>query len=66
MGIQEHRLSEVSGSGLLFFSLCNDYFSRQVLVDLQENPKASQEHMKNPLVMNKIQKLISSGIVQIK
>lgn len=38
----------------------------QVLVDLQENPKASQDHMKNPAVMSKIQKLISSGIVQMK
>ncbi|KAL8112359.1 hsp70-Hsp90 organizing protein 3-like [Apium graveolens] len=47
-------------------NILQDPVMRQVLVDLQENPKASQEHMKNPLVMNKIQKLISSGIVQIK
>ncbi|KAL9664037.1 hypothetical protein QQ045_019434 [Rhodiola kirilowii] len=37
-----------------------------VLVDFQENPKAAQDHMKNPMVMNKIQKLISAGIVQVK
>lgn len=46
-------------------NILTDPVMRQVLVDLQENPKASQEHMKNPLVMNKIQKLISSGIVQM-
>lgn len=38
----------------------------QVLVDFQENPKAAQEHTKNPMVMNKIQKLISAGIVQMR
>lgn len=38
----------------------------QVLVDFQENLKAAQEHTKNPMVMSKIQKLISAGIVQMK
>lgn len=38
----------------------------QVLVDFQENPKAAQEHAKNPMVMSKIQKLISAGIVQMR
>lgn len=38
----------------------------QVLIDFQENPKAAQEHTKNPMVMNKIQKLVSAGIVQIR
>ncbi|CAK9171146.1 unnamed protein product [Ilex paraguariensis] len=47
-------------------NILTDPVMRQVLVDLQENPKAAQEHMKNPRVMNKIQKLISSGIVQMR
>lgn len=38
----------------------------QVLTDFQENPKAAQEHTKNPMVMNKIQKLVSAGIVQLR
>lgn len=42
------------------------FFFEQVLSDLQENPAAAQKHMQNPMVMNKIQKLISSGIVQMK
>lgn len=40
--------------------------SMQVLVDFQENPKAAQEHTKNPMVMSKIQKLVSAGIVQMR
>ncbi|GER28016.1 stress-inducible protein [Striga asiatica] len=47
-------------------NILTDPVMRQVLVDLQENPKAAQEHTKNPLVMNKIQKLISAGIVQMR
>ena len=38
----------------------------QVLIDFQENPKAAQEHTKNPMVMNKIQKLVTAGIIQIR
>ncbi|XP_021277356.1 hsp70-Hsp90 organizing protein 3-like [Herrania umbratica] len=47
-------------------NILSDPVMRQVLIDFQENPKAAQEHMKNPLVMNKIQKLVSAGIVQIR
>lgn len=47
-------------------NILTDPVMRQVLVDFQENPKAAQDHMKNPLVMNKIQKLISAGIVQVR
>ncbi|KAJ8767688.1 hypothetical protein K2173_018246 [Erythroxylum novogranatense] len=47
-------------------NILSDPVMRQVLVDLQENPKAAQQHMKNPMVMNKIQKLINAGIVQIR
>ncbi|KAK9716432.1 hypothetical protein RND81_06G232800 [Saponaria officinalis] len=47
-------------------SILTDPVMRQVLVDFQENPKAAQEHTKNPMVMSKIQKLVSAGIVQIK
>ncbi|KAJ1416033.1 Tetratricopeptide-like helical domain superfamily [Sesbania bispinosa] len=47
-------------------NILQDPVMRQVLIDFQENPKAAQEHMKNPMVMNKIQKLISAGIVQMR
>ncbi|GMH26629.1 hypothetical protein Nepgr_028472 [Nepenthes gracilis] len=47
-------------------NILTDPVMRQVLMDFQENPKAAQEHMKNPMVMNKIQKLVAAGIVQTK
>ncbi|CAN8294041.1 unnamed protein product [Cochlearia groenlandica] len=47
-------------------NILTDPVMRQVLSDLQENPAAAQKHMQNPMIMNKIQKLINSGIVQMK
>ncbi|GAB2244852.1 hypothetical protein Droror1_Dr00000345 [Drosera rotundifolia] len=47
-------------------NILTDPIMRQVLIDFQENPKAAQEHMKNPMVKNKVQKLVSAGIVQVR
>ncbi|PNT54068.1 hypothetical protein POPTR_001G119500v4 [Populus trichocarpa] len=47
-------------------NILSDPVMRQVLVDFQENPKAAQEHTKNPMVMSKIQKLVHAGIVQMR
>lgn len=47
-------------------NILQDPVMRQVLIDFQENPKAAQEHAKNPMVMSKIQKLVSAGIVQMR
>ncbi|KAF8413015.1 hypothetical protein HHK36_000989 [Tetracentron sinense] len=47
-------------------NILSDPVMRQVLVDFQENPVAAQDHLKNPQVRSKIQKLVSAGIVQMK
>ncbi|XP_043717086.1 hsp70-Hsp90 organizing protein 3-like [Telopea speciosissima] len=47
-------------------NILSDPIMRQVLADFQENPSGAQEHLKNPQVMHKIQKLISAGIVQMR
>ncbi|QCD97832.1 stress-induced-phosphoprotein 1 [Vigna unguiculata] len=39
--------------------------AQEVLVDFKENPKAAQEHTKNPMMMNKIQKVVNVGIFQM-
>lgn len=46
--------------------ILSDPVMRQILMDFQENPKAAQDHLKNPDVMYKIQKLVSAGIVQVR
>ncbi|KAF5184837.1 Hsp70-hsp90 organizing protein [Thalictrum thalictroides] len=47
-------------------NILSDPVMRQVLQDFQENPKAAQDHLKSPEVMQKIQKLVAAGIVQLK
>jgi len=46
--------------------ILQDPAMRLILEQMQSDPKALQEHLKNPHIAEKIQKLIESGIVQIK
>ncbi|GMI92729.1 Hop3 [Hibiscus trionum] len=41
-----------------------DPIMRQVFNDFRKNPRAAQEHLKDPTVVNKIQKLIDAGLVK--
>jgi len=47
-------------------AILNDPVIRQILNDFNENPAAAQKAMADPLVANKIEKLIASGIVQTR
>eukprot|EP01018_Ginkgo_biloba_P037009 Gb_26337 [translate_table: standard] len=47
-------------------NILSDPVMRQILIDFQENPRAAQDHLKNPEIMHKIQKLVSAGIVQVR
>ncbi|KAG5675088.1 hypothetical protein PVAND_005020 [Polypedilum vanderplanki] len=46
-------------------SILKDPAMRLILEQMQSDPKAVQEHLRNPEVANKIQKLLESGIIQI-
>lgn len=41
-----------------------DPVMRQILSDAQQNPTALMDHMKNPMIGQKIQKLINAGIIR--
>jgi len=47
-------------------AIMTDPIMAQILQDMQADPKAAQEHLKNPLIMKKIQKLAAAGILQIR
>lgn len=46
--------------------ILTDPVMRQVLQDFQEDPKAAQQHLRQPEIMAKIQKLAAAGIIQLK
>ncbi|KAL7042523.1 hypothetical protein ACKWTF_001175 [Chironomus riparius] len=46
-------------------SILKDPAMRLILEQMQSDPKAVQEHLRNPEVASKIQKLLESGIIQI-
>jgi len=45
--------------------ILRDPIMNQILQDMQTNPKAIQEHLKNPAVNAKFQKLVNAGVVQL-
>lgn len=46
-------------------NIMTDPVMRQVLQDLQENPRTAQKHMQQPQIRMKLDKLIKSGIVRM-
>lgn len=44
----------------------NDPVMQQILQQAQGNPASLQDHMKNPIVRGKIQKLINAGIIRTR
>eukprot|EP01117_Protostelium_nocturnum_P008231 TRINITY_DN2937_c0_g1_i1.p1 TRINITY_DN2937_c0_g1~~TRINITY_DN2937_c0_g1_i1.p1 ORF type:complete len:557 (-),score=247.91 TRINITY_DN2937_c0_g1_i1:105-1775(-) len=46
--------------------ILSDVVMNQILQDMQSNPKAIQEHLKNPIVAAKFNKLVAAGIVSTR
>ncbi|GMH38183.1 hypothetical protein BSKO_06067 [Bryopsis sp. KO-2023] len=46
--------------------ILTDPVMSQVLRDFEQDPSGAQKHLKNPQIMSKLNKLISSGIIQMK
>ena len=47
-------------------SILSDPIMRQVLSEMQEDPRAAQKHMAHPDVAKKIDKLVAAGVIQIR
>ncbi|KAF8607480.1 hypothetical protein BDV93DRAFT_269181 [Ceratobasidium sp. AG-I] len=47
-------------------SIMNDPIMQSILQQAQQNPAALQDHMKNPGVSKKIQKLVAAGIIKTR
>jgi stress-induced-phosphoprotein 1 len=46
--------------------IMNDPIMQQILQQAQNNPGALQDHMKNPVVRGKIQKLMNAGVIRTR
>ena len=53
-----HCRTHLTGWGVLFVL--------QILQQAQQEPGALQDHMKNPIIRSKIQKLIAAGIIKTR
>lgn len=38
---------------------------QQILGQMKEDPGAVQEHLRNPMIRDKIQKLVNAGIIRL-
>jgi stress-induced-phosphoprotein 1 len=46
-------------------SIMQDPVMQSILQQAQSNPQALQEHMKNPQIRTKIQKLAAAGVIRV-
>jgi stress-induced-phosphoprotein 1 len=46
-------------------SIMQDPVMQSILQQAQSDPAALQEHMKNPSVRSKIQKLVAAGVIRV-
>jgi stress-induced-phosphoprotein 1 len=46
--------------------ILGDPAMRLILEQMQTDPKAAQDHLKNPAIRTKIQKLIESDLIQVR
>jgi stress-induced-phosphoprotein 1 len=45
--------------------ILSDPVMRQILADMQTNPSAARDHLKNPVIAEKISKLMNAGILRV-
>ena len=46
--------------------ILRDPAMRLILEQMQTDPRAAQDHLKNPEIRHRIQKLIESGLIQVR
>ncbi|KTW26783.1 hypothetical protein T552_02784 [Pneumocystis carinii B80] len=61
---EEETIQRIQGDPEVV-AILQDPIMQSILTQARENPSALEEHMKNPQVAKKIQKLIQSGVIKV-
>jgi stress-induced-phosphoprotein 1 len=64
-GASEAEILERAQRDPEVLGILQDPVMQQILGQMKENPSAVQDHLKNPMVREKIQKLVNAGIIRL-
>jgi stress-induced-phosphoprotein 1 len=64
-GASEAEIFERAQRDPEILGILQDPIMQQILGQMKEDPSASQEHLRNPMIREKIQKLVNAGIIRM-
>jgi stress-induced-phosphoprotein 1 len=64
-GASEAEILERAQRDPEILGILQDPIMQQILGQMKEDPSAVQEHLKNPMIREKIQKLVNAGIIRM-
>jgi len=64
-GASEDEILERAQRDPEVLAILQDPVMQQILGQMKEDPSAVQDHLKNPMIREKIQKLVNAGIIRM-
>jgi stress-induced-phosphoprotein 1 len=64
-GASEEEILERAQRDPEVLTILQDPIMQQILGQMKENPEAIQDHLRNPMIREKIQKLVNAGIIRM-
>ena len=65
VGASEQEILERAQRDPEILSILQDPVMQQILGQMRDDPSAAQDHLRNPMVREKIQKLVNAGIIRL-
>lgn len=64
-GASEQEILERAQRDPEVLAILQDPIMQQILGQMKDDPGAVQDHLKNPMIKQKIQKLVNAGIIRM-
>ena len=64
-GASEQEILERAQRDPQVLAILQDPIMQQILAQMRDDPSAVQDHLKNPMVKEKIQKLVNAGVIRM-